>query len=105
MFTDPTSAQGALIGLALLAFMIIRQFTTRPVLNQWMILAPFVLVILGLQSVSQLDATGWLLLGINLSLGVALGFVRGATFRVWLDERQRALMRATGLTALLWMAT
>jgi hypothetical protein len=99
------SLEAALIGLAVIVFFIVRQFTTRPVASRWTVLAPVVLAFFGLQGLGALDATGWLLLGFSMSLGVVLGFARGTTFRVWTNERGRALMRGTALTLVLWLAT
>jgi hypothetical protein len=75
------------------------------VLSLWTVVPPFVLAYFGLQGLSDLDATGWLLLGINVSLGVGLGFVRGTSFRVWTDQAGQALMRGSSLTLVLWLAT
>jgi hypothetical protein len=105
MFTNSAGLESALIGLAVLVFFIARQFTTRRVVSVWTVGAPLVLVYFGLQGLTNPDAIAWLLLGINLSLGVALGFARGMTFRVWPDADGQALMRGTMLTLLLWVAT
>jgi hypothetical protein len=105
MFTNLSGLEGALIGLAVLVFFIVRQFTTRSVTSRWSVLAPLVLAYFGLQGLGQLDATGWVLLGVNLSLGVGLGFLRGMTFRVWANEYGQALMRGTSLTLMLWLVT
>ena len=105
MLSNSSSLEAALIGLAVLVFFIVRQFTTRPVVSRWAVAAPFVLAYFGLQGLSALDATGWLLLGLSLSLGVVLGFARGTTFRVWTDQHGQLLMRGTSLTLALWLAT
>jgi hypothetical protein len=107
MFSNATlgGLEAALIGLAVLAFFIVRQFTTRPVASRWTILAPLVLAYVGLTGLGQLDGTGWLLLALNVSLAAVLGFARGTTFRVWTDAAGRAVMRGTGPTLVLWLAT
>jgi hypothetical protein len=105
MLTNFSSLEGALIGLAVLVFFVVRQFSTRPVLSLWGIGLPLVLAYLGIQGLLSLDQTGWLLLGVNLSLGAALGFARGTSVRLWVDEHGQALMRGTALTMLLWVAT
>jgi hypothetical protein len=97
--------EGALIGLAVLVFFIVRQFSTRRVLSTWTVIPPLVLAYFGLQGLSQLDSTGWLLLGLSLSLGVALGFVRGNTFRISTGAQGEALMRGTALTLVWWLIT
>lgn len=106
MTSNLQGLEGALVGLALVVFFIVRQFSTRRVLSLWTVGLPLVLAYFGLQALGSLDTAGWLLLGLNLSLGTALGFVRGATLRVWPDPRTgEALMRGTPLTAALWVAT
>jgi len=105
MFTDLSGLQGALIGLALLGFFVARQFSARPVASLWTILPPVALAYYGMQGIAQLDSMGWLLLGLNLSLGVALGFVRGMTIRVWTNDLGAALMRGTAVTLVLWLVT
>lgn len=97
--------EGLLIAAALVLFFIIRQFTTRAVLSLFNLVAPAVLVYFGLQGLGDLDATAWLLLGISLSLAIALGAARGVTFRVWTDQNGQAMMRGTGPTVALWIAT
>ena len=96
---------GALLGLTVIALFVFRQFSTRRVASRWAVGLPLVLAYFGLQSVGQLDSIGWLLLGINVSLGVALGFARAATLRIWTGEQGEALMRGTALTLVLWLAT
>ncbi|HYW87830.1 MAG TPA: hypothetical protein VFB50_08675 [Chloroflexota bacterium] len=105
MLNNLSGFQGALIGLALVVFFIVRQFSTRRATSTWMFLVPLALAYFGLQGLGQISSTGWLLLGVNLSLGVGLGLARGMTFRVWAGEQGEALMRGTALTLVLWVAT
>jgi hypothetical protein len=97
--------EGALIGVAVLVLFIFRQFVTRGVTNWLNILAPLALLYFGMQGLGQLDPTGWLLLTVGLSLGIALGFARATTFHVWSGPGGQALMRGTALTLVLWVLT
>lgn len=104
-FDNLAAFEGALVGLAVLAFVVVRQFSTRQVNNLWTFGLPLILAVLGLQGLNQLSATGWLVLGVNASLGLRLGLLRGMSVRVWNDARGVALMRGTSLTLILWLAT
>ena len=97
--------EGAVIGVAVLVLFIFRQFSTRSVTSLLNFIAPLALLYFGLQGVSQLDSAGWVLLTASLSLGVALGFARGMTFRIWIGPTGQALMRGGGLTLGLWVLT
>ena len=97
--------EGLLIGAALIVFFIVRQFSTRRVLSLANLLAPAALLYFGLQGLGDLDSTGWMLLGVGMSLGIAFGVARGMTFRVWTDASGQAVMRGGGLTVVLWVAT
>ena len=46
-----------------------------------------------------------MILTASLSLGIALGFARGMTFRIWTGPAGQALMRGTALTFGLWVLT
>jgi hypothetical protein len=108
MFTSNFSAaglEGAVIGVAVLLLFMFRQFSTRSVTNVFNILAPLALLFFGLQGVSQLDSAGWVIMSASLSLGVALGFARGMTFRIWMGPAGQALMRGSALTLGLWVLT
>ena len=105
MFTNLSGLQGALIGLALVVFFIVRQFSIRRVISPLTIVLPLALTYFGLQGLGAVDEAGWVFLGVNLSLGVALGFARGATVHIWVDEHRQALMRGTPLTLMLWLVT
>ncbi len=102
---SPTQLETALIGLAVLAFFIVRQFSTRRVTNHWNFLVPVALGYFGAQGLQQLDSTGWLLLAISTSVGIGLGFLRGMSSRVWISSTGDALVRSTRLTLVLWLAT
>jgi hypothetical protein len=100
-----SGTEGVLIGLAVIAFFVVRQFGTRPLNSRWTVLAPLALAYFGRQGVNQLDPTGWLLLAVSVSLGVGLGFVRGMSFQVWTDANDDAYMRGGLWTLVLWLAT
>jgi hypothetical protein len=97
--------EGAVIGIAVLVFFIFRQFSTRRVTSLLNVIAPLALLYFGVQGVGQLDPTGWVLMGSGLSLGIALGFARGTTFRIWTGPDGRPLMRGTAVTLVLWVLT
>ena len=105
MFTNLSSVLGAIIGLVVVAFVVVRQFSTRPVADRAMVVVPAAMAIFGVQGLGQLDLAGWVLLAVNVSIGIGLGFARAVTFRVWVGEQGAALMQATRLTALLWAVT
>src|SRR5215470_6374716 len=105
MLNNLDGLQGALIGLAVLVFFVARQFSTRRIATRWTVLLPVALACIGLPGLTSLSATGWLLLSLNVSLGMALGFARGTSLRVWTDSAGDALMRGTALTAVLWLVT
>ena len=105
MFTTVSGTELALISIAAVALFIVRQFQTRRVASPWNVLLPLGLAYFGAQGLALLDPGGWAMLGVNLSLGLGLGFARGTTLRVWVDERGEALVRGTGLTLALWLAT
>jgi hypothetical protein len=97
--------EGALIALAVIVFFIARQFTTRPVLNWLNVIAPAALLYFGVQGIDRLDSTGWLVLGLGLSLGIGLGALRGTSYRVWVNPQGQLFMRGGGLTLALWAVT
>jgi hypothetical protein len=97
--------EGLLIGLVAILFFLVRQFSTRSVISLVNVIIPVVLLFFGIQGLSQLDSTGWLLLGFSISLAIALGLARGVTFRVWTDDRGQQLMRGGALTLAMWLLT
>jgi len=99
------SLEGAVIGIAILVWFIFRQFRPRRVTSVFNFVAPLVLLVFGLQGLGRLDTAGWMILGMSLSIAVALGFARGTTFRIWSGPDGQALMRGTPLTFGLWVLT
>src|SRR5579859_5988975 len=105
MPTSLSSLTPILIGLAIAALVIVRQFSARRVASVWMIAVPFGLAAFGATGLGNLDTTGLVLVALNTSLAVALGVMRGTTFRIWSGASGEALMQGTRLTVLLWAAT
>jgi hypothetical protein len=105
MFTNITGLETALIGAALILLFVVRQFTSRRVLSPLQLLIPAALFVLGLQTVGTLTSVGWLFLCAGVSLGIALGFLRGTSFHIWTDDNGVPLMRGSTLTLMFWIAT
>jgi hypothetical protein len=105
-FADILSGpEGLLIGAAVIVFLIARQFSARRVLSLANGIAPAALLYFGARGIGSLDASGWVLLGISMSLAFALGAARGVTFRVWTNPNGDTMMQGTGVTLALWIAT
>jgi hypothetical protein len=102
VFSGP---EGLFIGAALIVLFIARQFSARRVLSLANLIAPAALLYFGAQGIGSLDASGWVLLGISMSLAFALGAARGVTVRVWTNPNGDAMMQGTGVTLALWIAT
>lgn len=103
-----SAVPGIVIALAVLALVLWRQLTTRPLRERPLIAV--ILVLLGVADTvpaasrttpSPRDA-GLLLL--SLAIGIALAALRALTVRIWADG-DRVLRRGTILTALLWLAS
>ncbi|HLZ31743.1 MAG TPA: hypothetical protein VKV73_30845, partial [Chloroflexota bacterium] len=86
MLSDLSSLAPVLIGLAVAGFFIVRQFSARRILSVGTMLLPLGLAGFGAANLGQLDAMGLVSLAINTSLAMALGVMRGMTFRIWSDE-------------------
>jgi len=93
------------IGLAVAALVVVRQFSPRRVASVGTVLVPLGLVAFGASSIGQLDSLGLVVLAVNTLLALALGVLRGRTLRIWSGARGEALMQGTRLTLLLWVAT
>jgi hypothetical protein len=101
VFNNLSGVEGALVGLVVIAFFIVRQFSTRKAVSVWTLIASVALAYLGIQTVGRLDSTAWLLLAVNISLAVALGVARALSLRVCTGPQGDALMRGTSLTLVL----
>ncbi len=73
-FSQPVTI---LIGIALVLFVIIRQFMTRPDTPTSLLIGPAILAVLG---ISSLPGTPALLLAVNGGFATVLGVLRGAPF-------------------------
>ncbi len=93
-FSQPVTI---LIGIALVLFVIIRQFMTRPDTPTSLLIGAAILAVLG---ISSLPGTPALLLAVNDPFATVLGVLRGGTFRLWRDDRGQAVVYAIrhGLT-------
>src|SRR6266511_2435056 len=97
-FSQPVTI---LIGIALVLFVIIRQFMTRPDTPTSLLIGAAILAVLG---ISSLPGTPAVLLAVNGVFATVLGVLRGGTFRLWRDDRGQVLMQATMVTVALWAA-
>lgn len=101
-----TAAPSLAVAIVVLAWVLYRQLTTRPLRKQsW---AAIILILVGgadtVQFTSRITPSardaGFLLL--SAVVGAGLASVRGLTVRIWADGDQ-VLRRGTILTALLWL--
>lgn len=93
----------ALLIIAAVLLVIVRQFQPRPIRPLGLIAIPAVLLLLGLRG----HYTGSLavvaaVLAADLLLSVVLGYVRGESERVWRAADGAAYRRGTRTTAALW---
>ncbi|MEU0567053.1 hypothetical protein ABZ297_16935 [Nonomuraea sp. NPDC005983] len=101
---DPILAP-ALILLAV-AFVVYRQMMTRPTARSGLVYVAGAMIVLGLVNGALID-TRHLTISITLLVvesvaAVALGAVRAATVRVWMDAAGVTWSKATGWTMLAW---
>ena len=99
----------AVIGLAVLVWVVWNQMRTRPLTARRTRLAG----ILGIIGVVQLagvaqghpvGATAWALLLVGLAAGAAIGVWRAFTMRMWVQDGV-TVVRGTWLTAVLWLVS
>jgi hypothetical protein len=93
-----------IIGVAVMLFLVARQFMARELNVVWLVGLPVVLAYFGLNNVGSLAPAALTLLAINIAVAAALGAVRAATFRVWIGPRGVPLMQGTLATLGLWLA-
>jgi hypothetical protein len=94
-----------LIWVALVVFLVARQFMPRAVNARWMIGIPLIAGFLGLQALISSPPDGiaaTLLLGVNVAVGAVGGLLRGATVRMWRADDGTWMTRGTLLTLALW---
>jgi len=93
-----------IIGVAVMLFLVARQFMARELNVVWLVGLPIVFAYFGLNNVGSLAPAALTLLAINIAVATALGAVRAATFRVWIGPRGVPLMQGTLATLGLWLA-
>jgi hypothetical protein len=97
-----------LIGLAVLAFILVRQMQVRPVRANFRL--PLILAVIGVVELTQFlqhnqhHNTGVVFAALagSLALAAITGAIRAMTVRVWINGGQ-ALRQGTWLTAVLWI--
>jgi hypothetical protein len=97
--------QGVVIA-ALVILMIGRQFVPQRVNGNRAWIFPAALTVFGLYLIGQHPPTGALdivLLGVNLTVGIVLGFGRGYSMRYWRDAAGSWMRQGTILTFGLWV--
>lgn len=95
----------AVLGVALVLFIIYRQLVRQPLEGRRLVVLPLVLALLGLYSLSHKPPTtgaAVTALLVSLASAVVLGLARGASMRVWV-EAGRVLRQGTLLTLALWI--
>ena len=90
----------ALLIIAAVLLVIVRQFQPRPIRPLGLIAIPAVLLLLGHYTGSLAVVVA--LLAADLVLSVVLGYVRGESERVWRAADGAAYRRGTRTTAALW---
>ncbi|WP_415856781.1 hypothetical protein, partial [Sinomonas sp. G460-2] len=98
-------AANVVIYVGLIAFVLFRQMSARPVRGIRLVLLPAALALFGLQQlVRQPLAAGFggvAVLVVGLVIGLAVGLWRGRTFRVWVDAG-RVMAKGTAMTLVAW---
>jgi hypothetical protein len=97
----------AILILAIVAVMVVRQFKARTLRPAPLVGVPLVLIALGVQSlhVHQLDTVAAALLAANVVISVALGTLRGRSEHVWRTPAGDTWRKGTSSTAALWAAS
>lgn len=95
----------AVIGVALVLFIVYRQLSRQALEGRRLVVLPLVLAVLGLYNLSHKPpSTGAALTALVISLvsAVMLGLARGASMRVW-QESATILRQGVALTLALWI--
>ena len=95
----------AVIGVALVVFIIYRQLSRQPLEGRRLVVLPLVLAVLGLYNLSHKPPTmgaAVTALAISLASAVVLGLARGVSMRVW-QEAGTVLRQGAPLTLALWV--
>lgn len=103
------TTETALLILLLVAFVIYRQFRTRPANKPLVLIIGGALFVGGIASggvVDPLNPTlSVALFGVEALVAVALGAWRAATVRMWLDASGMAWAKGTSWTLVAWLAS
>lgn len=98
-------AANVVIYLGLVAFVLYRQMSARPIRGLGLVLLPAVLALFGMQQLLDQPLTSGLggvaVVAVGLVIGLAVGLWRGMTFRVWADAGQ-AMAKGTAMTLVSW---
>jgi hypothetical protein len=92
----------------LIIFLIGRQFVPQRVNGGRTWLFPIIITIYGLYLIAQHPPTALIdlgLLGLNVVVGLVLGFARGYSMRYWRDAAGQMMRQGTILTLLLWVVS
>src|SRR5258708_7423301 len=96
------------IGLAIVIFLIGRQFIARPLNPVVLFVVPLALLAFGAQSLLRQPATSpadTALLAINGALAIGLGVLRATSMRVWVREGGGVMGQGTWITFGFWLLT
>lgn len=93
------------IYVALIAFVLYRQMSARPLRGRRLVLFPAALGVFGLQQLARqpiaMDVGAVVLLVAGLVVGLVAGLWRGTTFRLWSDAGL-VLVKGTAMTLVTW---
>ena len=87
-----------------IAFVLYRQLSARPVRGLRLVVLPAVLGLIGLEQLVRqpvVSGSGMSVLVLGLVIGLAAGVWRGTTFRIW-PEAGRVLAKGTAMTLVTW---
>jgi len=95
------------IALAVIAWVVSRQFRTQPVNERKMYVLPLILAAAGISQAGLIDprhqALSVGLLAVESVVALGLGLLRAATVRIWRDESGMLWRSGTWLTAGAWL--
>ena len=98
-----SSPEGILIGIALVVFVVVRQFMARKVTPLALLFGPVLITFISLTNLSALADANIPLLGANAALEIVLGLLRGATFKLWRTPTGDVISQASAATIGLWL--
>jgi hypothetical protein len=101
--------QTVFLVLLVAVFVVYRQMRTRPTASRGVLYTSAIMVVVGVAGGGLIDGRhltiSLALLVVEVVAALALGAVRAATVRVWRDASGVAWSKATGWTALAWLAS